>query len=81
MTSLLLQLLLLTRQPLDFAYFMKLKLGLPKYMDVTKEPTDTNTLKTGGQERERNKGTVVTEENDIATEMMQLIFSDTSANE
>jgi len=50
-------------------------------MDVTKEPTDTNTLKTDGQERERNKGTVVTEENDIATEMMQLIFSDTSANE
>ena len=54
MTSLLLH-LFFSRQPIYVVYFRKLTVGFAKYVAVTKEPTDTNTLITGDQEYERLK--------------------------
>ena len=50
-------------------------------MEVRKEPFNANTLKTDDQEYERVKefnflGTVITEDNDIVTEIMQRINMD-----
>jgi hypothetical protein len=62
------------------AWVMGITINMPKtkYLEVTKQPTDIEILKTDSQEYERVKefkyqGTILTDGNDIKTEIKQLI--------